>query len=455
VLIGLALIAFVRGPLEAAGPTTGGGAYVEVPPAAGGAEAANEAPDFAALERRLREAEDSLKKLQAEAEAEDAKKRTVPSIQLRGQVQGDVAFFAQGEANRAVVGDAQDGAVLRRARFTTRGEVYERFTYALGVDFAFAGRPTMLDVFAGAHDVPVLGEVQFGHMFEPLSIERITRNRAMTFLERATHTMLAPGRNFGVEARRTFLDESITLRYGLFRTFSDDFGDDVGDVGWAATVRATTLLWWQEAEEDPCRGRWLGHLGAGYSARQSDDGLLRFSTTPEIRLGSVGIGQAPAFVDTGPFAAGPWQLANIETAVIHGPWSFVAEGIVAPIEAEDLGDPVLYGHHAAVTYALTGESRGYDRTAGTLDQLRPARNFLSRDGFGSGPGAWEVAARYSYVTANSRGLAGGELADVTVALNWYLNPALRIGVNYIHAELDRDGVTSTAQIVGFRTDVEF
>ena len=61
--------------------------------------------------------------------------------------------------------------------------------------------------------------------------------------------------------------------------------------------------------------------------------------------------------------------------------------------------------------------------------MTPKENFT---GFGmvddcggceaGGLGAWQVGARYSWIDLDNRGVQGGTVHDVTLGLNWFLNP---------------------------------
>jgi hypothetical protein len=50
-----------------------------------------------------------------------------------------------------------------------------------------------------------------------------------------------------------------------------------------------------------------------------------------------------------------------------------------------------------------------------------------------------MAARWSYIDLNSAGIAGGYMDEVTLGLNWYLNPFTLISFNYVRPIL-RDPV---------------
>ena len=53
----------------------------------------------------------------------------------------------------------------------------------------------------------------------------------------------------------------------------------------------------------------------------------------------------------------------------------------------------MNGFYVQGSYLLTGEHRPYNRALGIFSGIRPKRNFLEDGGWG----AWELAARYSYL----------------------------------------------------------
>jgi phosphate-selective porin OprO/OprP len=115
------------------------------------------------------------------------------------------------------------------------------------------------------------------------------------------------------------------------------------------------------------------------------------------------------------------------------------------------------GAYAQAGYFLTGETRPYNRAAGTFGRVVPIAAFGP-----CGQGAWEVAARWSYIDLNDENIQGGKLNDATVGLNWYLNRYTKFQFNYIHAFLDSSSAEngpivddSNADIIAFRAQLDF
>ena len=48
--------------------------------------------------------------------------------------------------------------------------------------------------------------------------------------------------------------------------------------------------------------------------------------------------------------------------------------------------------------------------------------------------------RFSYLDLNDKAIQGGQIYDWTVGLNWYLNPNMKVQLNYIAEHRDTPGV---------------
>jgi phosphate-selective porin OprO/OprP len=405
---------------------------------------------------RLKSVESQLQKLldaDAKRKADAARK---PTFQMGGQMQVDYLYIGQNSANRASVGEAQDTFDFRRARLTARGEVFDVFEYSTGYDFAQAGRPSFLDNWIAVRDLPVLGNVRVGHYFEPFSLERYASNRVGTFSERSLADTFAPSRNLGMMAHDTVGDDEMgTWAVGWFRSNSNNFGDDFSSVGGnAVTGRTTRLLYYDESD-----GRTFLHVGGAYTYRSEDRRQIEFQSFPEARAGTPGPVGIPPFVDTGAIAALSDQRWGAELAFVRGPFYMQAEYMAANVN--QIGGPPLFfqGAYGFVSYFLTGENRTYNKKFGVMDRVIPYTNFFrvrTDDGIATGSGAWEVAARWSFIDLNSHNIQGGNLNDVTLTLNWHLSPFTRIRWEYIYAQLNRAPVgESFAQIAGIRFDMDF
>ena len=415
---------------------------------------------------RLESLEQEISDLRKAARIDPADKKRRPTLLVSGQVQGDQVWFGQTPEGRDVLGDLQDGAQFRRLRIGARGTTWHQLEYSLGVDFALANQPSYLDNFIEAHDVPWIQNIRFGHYFEPFSLERVTQNRNNTFMERSLVDTFAPARNTGAMAYGTALDERATWQIGTFRTNSDNTGNDSFDSGQALTMRGTVLPWWDEASD----GRFYLHLGAAYSFRDTQNDRVRFRNTPEIRKsqpdGSPTANPgtppfAPIFVDTGNIPAEHFQLFDPEFALILGPVSLQSEYAFAIVE--QIGGPNLFfnGYMAQLSWFLTGEHRPYDRRQGVHTRMSPNEDFalLRKPGqTRTGPGAWEIAARFSNIVLNDENIRGNNLTDFTIGLNWYLNAYTRAKFNYVRAFLEDtkpDAGNSLTDAYGVRFDYEF
>lgn len=411
---------------------------------------------LADLMRRVSALEEEKARRQADEATRAAAADKRPKITPTAQIQVDSWHFSQDAANKDAVGNINNGTDFRRARIGLIGD-YHNTEFSIAMDYALAGRPTFLDVFAGIKEVPYLGRVRVGHFFEPFLLERYTQNRFVTFMERALpDEPFAPARNTGIMANNTYLDERGTWALGYFAGFSDFYGDDVGDdFHSAVTGRITYLPWYDEATH----GRDLMHVGMAGSVRGTKDGTLSFAARPESRLGAA-TPNVPPFVDTGKFAADSYELVGLELLWIRGPFSMQSEGVYVPVQGTNGSPSMAFSSwYAMASFFLTGENRAYRRDWGVLDRIHPRKDFVapgSNGGWVWGPGAWEVAVRISQIDLNSGPIQGGRLTDFTFGINWYLNPYARVTANYIRAfQSPADGPAGIADQFGLRVGYEF
>jgi phosphate-selective porin OprO/OprP len=374
-----------------------------------------------------------------------------PSIKLHGAINADAGWWSQDPANRRTVGNLQDGVDFRRARFGVSGAAWENVHYWLQMEFAFPGRPTFTDVWVEVNEVPLLGNVRMGQWKLPFSVEIVTSFRFNPFFERSPVFLLAPFRHIGIGFHDHSEDESVTWAAATFRPGNDQFGGDQGDAGGGSLVGR--LTWNPVYEGDSERVFFVG--GAYWMTDPSND-TLRFGifggNSPEFAL-ILGTTITPSFVDTGLIRTHSFQA---ETAVVLGPLSIQAEAAYSYLD--QMGGPPLnfFAGYVFATYFLTGEHRQFNRKLAGFDRVKLHSDFNPCQNGTCRGGAWEVAARLSYIDLTDANIQGGRLTDITLGLNWYLNPYTRLSFNYIHAFLDRAPIgESEADIYAIRAQVDF
>lgn len=410
---------------------------------------------------RFEEIEKRFDELQAAETKREEPDDGKPKVGLRGRIHTDAAWFDQSEANRAAVGDMENGTYFRRARLGMDVKAFDVTEYRLDFEMGAAGRPSIFDAYGRVTELPILGNVQLGHFREPFSLEAQTSSNWFTFIERGLPNVFDPSRNWGLMTFDHSEDESITWAVGVFREGSDEFGSDIGDSGErAGTARVTWLPYYDE----PTEGRYLLHLGGSYSYRRPDNEAVRYAERPEVRIqeqpnplaAATGV---PVFVDTGTINADEVQLACLEASWVNGPLCIQSEYIGSSVDSIGGDSYWFHGAYIYASYFLTGESRQYNRELGTFDRQEVFEPFFrvgTDHGICTGSGAWELTARWSYLDLNDDTVAGSYLDDTTFGVNWYLHPYMRLMFNYIHADLNDPAFgESDANIFLTRLDVHW
>ncbi len=365
------------------------------------------------------------------------------SMQWRigGRIDIDSAWFDQDndlieqlEAAGSDEPDWEDATEIRMARMYMQGLLYDKVEFKFQFDYV-DGDVEPRDVYVGLTGLP-FGGIRAGHFKEPFGLQQLTVGQYLTFMERALPGAFEAERNMGVMAHNHIMDDQMTWALGVFRD-SDEFGAGEGD-GYNFTGRVTGLPLYED------KGEQLVHLGMGYSYRHFDD-EMRLRQRPEAHL-------TPDYlVNTGYFEADNASLLGLESAMVWGPASLQAEYTTAFVDSDERDDPDLCGYYIEASYFLTGEHRNYNAAKAVFDRIRPKRNFLGKAG---GPGAWQVAARYSHLDLDDGAVNGGALDTITAGLNWYLNPNTRVMFNYVYADAS-DLYDGETQIFQTRFQIDF
>lgn len=370
---------------------------------------------------------------------------------IGGRILADFAFFDPNDTYITATGDENSGAEFRAARIYIAGLLYNRIGFKVQYDFASTSdvpitgfssdkskeAPNFKDVYIQLVKLPVVGNFRVGHYKEPWSLENLTSSKYITFMERSLPIAFSRGRGLGMGFFNHGLDKRLTWNVGVFydtdneappftKTGTSDGAVDFG-------FRVTGLPWYQD------KGKKLVHIG--FSFAHEDQGVadtLQIRSPPESRLA------ANRPVDTGSNPVENINRYDFEAATVYGPFSLQFEYMLLNGDAP-VGTPGVHytGWYIHASYFITGEHRKYKTKSGTFARVSPRQNF--EDG---GWGAWQVALRYSTLDLNDDNSAaaylGGEMDNITVGLNWHLNPNTRFMFNYVHSMVDSAAVPSAS-----------
>lgn len=342
-------------------------------------------------------------------------------LRVGGRIHVDGAFFDADRKLEATVADIKSGWEVRHPRIYLKGRIYGNFLYK--VQYTFSD-DTIGDAYIGMQKVPVLGTVILGKAARAFGCDPGPSSNYTLFMEYADTIIFGAGKQMGLAAGSPILDSRVSWAAQIFQ-FVDGKGVRTED-DYNLNLRLTGLPVYSES------GRRMAHLGISSSFRSRRDDF-EYKSRPEVHL-------APYFVDTGPFDIDSATIFALEGALVEGPFALEGEYYRSFLDRKDgLDNLDFFGFYLQTSFFVTGESRGtqYQTAYGEFDSpVYPLHPF---DPAAGGWGAWQLAARYSYLHLNDRDIRGGIMGDLTVGLNWYLNPNLRWMLNYIHSSLNGSG----------------
>ncbi|CAH9017093.1 OprO/OprP family phosphate-selective porin [Candidatus Nitrosacidococcus sp. I8] len=342
-------------------------------------------------------------------------------LDLGGRVQIDFTSLSGVQNLDTTRGD------LRRLRLNVTGTLYKVWDYRFEADFGgndftndFGINNPVLTYgffkFTGFQPVNLI----FGYQKVPVSMESMVGSNWTTFQDRSLANSLI--NNEAIGRRRLGLVLEASGEQGTHWTAQTGFyGAGFSNIGqstenWGTSGRVTFAPIAEPGQ--------VIHIGSStYYRNFTKSPSLDFSVSPESHL-------SPNFIGTNLLlGAQNTLLLQGELSTVWGAFHAQSEYFYTQIERKrSLSQLNFNGWYAQAGYFLTGESRNYIPRKGIYGQTN-LNHPMDQDGWG----AWEIAARYSAINLNSRGVHGGEENNFTFGINWWTTHNTLLRANYVHA----------------------
>jgi len=378
------------------------------------------------------------------------------SIGLTGDIQFDMGAYTDFHPDSTVVGaqELSNGVNARRARIGVTGEAAGNFGFAIVYDFGNSsdqtpkGLETAQVIYNGIRGTAL--ELGYSNTF--FTLDQSTSSNDLMFLERSSASNIATNFNAG----------DFRANAGV-RLFGDRYwvggyltGPAAGD---SHTLTGERFGAFERVAVQALQGPdYSVHLGVGYDellrAPNSGNGtanVLSLSDQPELRVDPT------TFLNTGiigsalnPVTGG--EVLDIETAAGFRNFFWQGEYYHYQVNRQGLPTDTFEGGYGEVSWTITGEARTYNKQAGSYFRIFPKNPFAPMSGSW---GAWEVAARVSYVDLNSNfmpgitalsadpaAVDGGLQRTYSFGVNWYPNDIVRFMLDYSHVDYDKANGTA-------------
>ena len=396
-------------------------------------------PGLGDLDQRLRILERRLE-LQQEEQVAKAKEAAVVTvndkgaslksangdyeIKLRGLVQGDARFYLDG-----VPAGTNDTFLLRTARPTLEGSLGKLVAFRLTPEFA-GDSASIVDAYVDLRFNPTY-TLRVGKFTSPVGLERLQSSAALSEIERALPSELAPNRDIGVQLQGEFANSEVSYAIGVFNGAVD--GRDAATTNPDNDFEYAGRLFFEPFKND---ANALSGLGFGIGGSIGDKHGSGNNFLPRYR--TPGQLQFFGYLTT-VLADGQQTRFSPEGYYYRGGFGLLAEYIVSKQAVrvgavrEDISNKAW---QTTASYVLTGEDTGYRGV------LKPSRPFAP--GKNGGWGAFELVGRYSVLEVDEAAFplfanpstSANQANSWTLGVNWYLNSNLKLVVNYLHTSFE-------------------
>ncbi|MCL7420068.1 MAG: porin [Methylobacter sp.] len=394
--------------------------------------------ELKALDEHMKEAEQVKVKMDKKGlQVESADKNF--QFRLGGRIHADASYssgddYLDSKGNHV---EANDGTEIRRARMEFLGTFFKDWNFKSQVDFA-DNSVAVKDMFVQYTGLKPLANlplaITFGQQKQAFSRELQESSNDLMFMERSLMDVLnAPTVDRAIGLNVASLNKNWTGQVGIYGdTVTPNKEKNMADEGWGISSRWTYAPINEKTK--------VIHLGVAGNYRVPDhkddvnDKDLRFSYETS-HMSNLNL------IDTGHIEdVNNIKMVGLEANALYGPFTVGGEYTHMWLDRKDGSDNLEFdGWYGEASWTLTGESRKYK--TGKFYHVDPKKPFSLANG---GWGAWELATRYAEVDLTDYS-KGGQMSNITVALNWYVNNNIRFMADYNRAlEIQNSPLTTVS-----------
>ncbi|AMV34806.1 Porin P precursor [Pirellula sp. SH-Sr6A] len=379
---------------------------------------------------------------------QDKKNSNRPSVQMFGRMHLEALGFpntSPGIANfeNPITGtDVEDRIQFRRIRLGAQGKIRDTGLYRIEFDLGNPSRSTFRDTYVGFEELPVFQTLLIGNQKRPFGLDAWNSNQHVVFFERplVINAFNPNFRRLGIESYGHSDGDILNWQFGAFELEDvKGIGRDIGSpLHFSLNARFATAPWYDETSE----GRSYWHLGvanmyattaSSLSASGNNGDLASFNVRPELQTTNP-------WIDTGTLlGATDYNSTGLETVLNLGSLQLQGEYLTTTVDRQRDSYLNFHGGYLQAAYFLTGEYMPWDRKSGRLARPKPRKNFFAvrnrRDPAETGWGAWQIAARWSYLSLCDRDVQGGRQEDITLGLNWYWTTHSKLMLNLVDGRI--------------------
>jgi phosphate-selective porin OprO/OprP len=277
----------------------------------------------------------------------------------------------------------------------------------------------------------------------PQGMQQTTTSRYLKIIERASVAEFNPNRRIGIgwaswntsymfsaavhtEETRNQHDQLEGDANYFKGSFDEDIPSNEGIMQGAQPMKGFSSRAAYYIINDPGK---LISLSGGYSIRtpglyKHPDSRIKYDPKDETKVSELEFTVAKV--------GGVKTATNInfDAAISFGPWRMTGEYHFNRLAMKAGSDPINFsGFYVQSAYLLTGENHPWNYREGEFTQVKAENK----------GGAWEVAARYSYINLNDfdHGIRGGQKGQFSLGLNYYASRNVKFMLNYSYVDHDR------------------